>query len=219
MGVGPEESFNKTVNSPPILMNWVAILKSTFILFAIVNPIGSIPIFLQLTSGMTPKERSRAFLTGVLSSAIILFIFVILGERVLTTLFQISIYDLMAAGGLLLLIIAVDHLVFGNLERGVLTRKGQDASQVGAVPIACPILAGPGAMMTVLVIFSEHGFFVAASSILVVLAATWLILQFIDTIYRLLGRTACMVLSKILCLFLAAIGIHLLMQGLSRYFK
>lgn len=201
-------------------MNWSAIFKSTLMLFAIVNPIGSIPIFLQLTNIMSPKERRRTFRIGIFSSAIILFFFIIVGDRILTHFFQIQLYDLMAAGGLLLLIISIDHLLFGSLMRGVMSgEKNHDPSHIGAVPIACPILAGPGAMMTVLVTFSEHGFLVAAISIIVVLGITWLILHFIDKIYTFMGRIVCIVLSKILCLFIAAIGIRLLMIGISQYFK
>jgi multiple antibiotic resistance protein len=200
-------------------MDWTAILKSTIVLFAIVNPIGSIPIFLELTRGMAPQERSRTFRTGALSAAIILFVFILAGEHILTEFFQIQLTDLMAAGGLLLLVIAIDHLVFGALVRGVLTGEQQDAHHIGAVPIACPILAGPGAMMTVLLTFSEHGLIVASASVVIVVGITWLIFQCIDSIYRLLGKTVCIVLSKILCLFIAAIGMRLLMQGLSPYFK
>ncbi len=200
-------------------MDWTAILKSTITLFAIVNPISSIPIFLQLTSNMTRGERKRAFRTGVLSAGVILFVFILAGEHILTEIFQIHLADLMAAGGLLLLIIAIDHLIFGALVRSVLTGDQQDADHIGAVPIACPILAGPGAMMTVLLTYSEYGFFVAVISVVVVIGLTGLILYFIDTIYRILGKTVCTVLSKILCLFLAAIGMHLLIQGLSHYFK
>ncbi len=200
-------------------MNWMELLQSSLILFAIVNPIGSIPIFLQLTHQMTPQARQKAFQTAVLASFVILFIFVLAGKRILTNFFQIQFSDLMAAGGLLLLIIAIDHLVFGALVRGVLMGKDQEAHRIGAVPIACPILAGPGAMMTVLITFSQHGLLIAVASITVVLTITWLIFRFIDTIYNFLGEIVCLVLSKILCLFIAAIGIHLLMQGLSPYFK
>jgi multiple antibiotic resistance protein len=200
-------------------VDWTAVLKSTITLFAIVNPIGSIPLFLQLTSGMRPEERKRAFRTGILSASAILFVFILAGEKILTGFFQIQLNDLMAAGGLLLLIIAIDHLVFGALVRGVLTGEEQDADHIGAVPIACPILAGPGAMMTVLLTFSEHGLLVAAVSVLVVVGISWSILYFIDAIYRVLGKTVCTVLSKILCLFIAAIGMRLLVQGLSPYFK
>ncbi len=195
------------------------LLKSILILFAIVNPVGSIPIFLQLTKGMTSQTRQKAFDTAVIASTVILLIFIVAGESVLTNFFQIQFSDLMAAGGLLLIIIAIDHLVFGALVRGVLTGEKQDAHHLGAVPMACPILAGPGAMMTSLIIFSEYGFGISLVSILVVMAITWLILRFIDGIYHLLGDIVCTVLSKILCLFIAAIGIHLLMQGLSRYFR
>jgi multiple antibiotic resistance protein len=200
-------------------MDWPAILKSSITLFAIVNPIGSIPIFLQLTGNMMPQERNRAFRTGVLSAAVILFVFILVGEQILTDFFQINLSDLMAAGGLLLLIIAVDHLIFGALVKGVTTGEKMDAHHIGAVPIACPILAGPGAMMTVLLTYSQSGFAVAAISVALVFGTTWLMLRFIDPINRLLGRTVCIVLSKILCLFIAAIGMRLLMQGIAHYFK
>ena len=200
-------------------MEWTVLLRSTLILFAIVNPIGSIPIFLELTNNITQQQRSDAFRIAIITSLAILFIFVITGKGILTNFFQINMSDLMAAGGLLLLIIAIDHLVFGGLVKGVLSSEGQDAHHIGAVPIACPILAGPGAMMSVLVTATEYGFGVAAVSIIVVFALTWLMLRFIDKIYLILGKVVCMVISKILCLFIAAIGIHLLMQGLSVYFR
>ena len=199
-------------------MDWTAAVKSTIALFAIVNPLGSIPIFLQLTDGMGKQERTRTFRIAVLSAAVILFVFVLAGKHILSGFFQIRLSDLMAAGGLLLVIIAVDHLVFGALVRGVLSGQPRGAHHVGAVPIACPILAGPGAMMTVLLTFSEHGLAVAAISVAAVLGATWLILCFIDAIHRLLGQTVCTVLSKILCLFIAAIGMRLLVEGLSHHF-
>jgi multiple antibiotic resistance protein len=200
-------------------VNWAALFKSSLTLFAIVNPVGSIPIFIQLTARMAPPQRRRAFRTGVLSAAAILFIFVLAGDRVLTDFFRIELADLMAAGGLLLLIIAIDHLVFGSLVRSVLSAEKANADHVGAVPIACPILAGPGAMMTVLLTYSEHGPLVAVLSVLVVIGLTWLILRFIEPIYRFIGETVCLVLSKILCLFIAAIGMRLLMQGLSEHLK
>lgn len=200
-------------------MDLAQLIQSSLILFAIVNPIGSIPIFLQLTQSMSPKAKQKAFATGVFTSFVILSVFVLFGQGILTNFFGIQMADLMIAGGLLLLIIAIDHLVFGALVRGVLGGKKEDPHYIGAVPIACPILAGPGAMMTVLLTFSEHGLAVAVGSIVVVSLISWLILRFIDTIYRALGEVVCLVLSKILCLFIAAIGVHLLLQGLGSYFK
>ncbi|MCX5677569.1 MAG: MarC family protein [Candidatus Omnitrophica bacterium] len=195
------------------------LFQSTLILFAIVNPIGSIPLVLQLTDGMPLKARRRVFNMAVYTSAIILFLFILAGKWILSNFFQIQLPDLMAAGGLLLLIIAIDHLIFGALVKNVRASKKQDTHHVGAVPLACPILAGPGAMMTVLVIFSEYGYLIAAGSVAIVLGITWIIIYFSDAIYRFLGEIVCLVLSKILCLFLAAIGIHLLMRGLSYYLK
>jgi len=200
-------------------VSWMAILKSTLILFAVVNPVGSIPIFLQVTSKMSGKEKREAFQVGVLSAFAILFIFILIGKQILTHVFQIQLNDFMAAGGLLLLIIAIDHLVFGVLAGSVLKKEKARSHHIGAMPIACPVLAGPGAMMTVLMTSSEFGVLTAVCSVVIVLGLTWLILRFIDSVYNFLGEIICTVLSKILCLFIAAIGIRLLMLGLSHYFK
>jgi len=200
-------------------MSLVILIKSALVLFAVVNPVGSIPIFLQLTDKMDPASRQKVFKTAVLTSMAILFIFILFGKWVLIYFFRIQLPDLVAAGGLLLLLIAIDQLIFGALVKGVLGQDKTGASHIGAVPMACPILAGPGAMMTAFVIFSEQGFFIAAGAIIIVLGITWFLLSFIDAIYKTLGEVVCLVLSKILCLFLAAIGIRLLMQGLSYYFS
>ncbi len=199
-------------------MEPLIILKSTLLLFAVVNPIGSVPIFLHLTQQMPTPQRRHAFQTGVAVSAVILLSFAFGGKWILSYVFQIRLSDLMAAGGLLLIIIAIDHLIFGSLVRGVLTGQPEAPGHIGAVPIACPILAGPGAMMTVLVTYTKYGFWPAFVSIAIVLALTWLMLRFIDSIYKVLGRTVCTVLSKILSLFIAAIGFRFLMQGLLAYF-
>jgi multiple antibiotic resistance protein len=203
-------------------MDPLAGLKAVLLLFAIVNPVGSIPIFVQLTEGMTPKQRERAFRTAILSAAAILILFIVAGKLVLEYVFQIGINDLKAAGGLLLVIIAIDHLLFGSLVRGVLQGGDREAHRIGAVPIACPILAGPGAMMTVLVITSQHGawgYLTATVAVLVVLATTWLIFRFLDVLYRFLGEIVCTVLSKVFCLFIAAIGIRMMMEGIQHYFQ
>ena len=200
-------------------MQFVSIIKSIFMLFAIVNPIGSIPLVLQITNNIDKSKKAKVFRTAIFTSVLILFIFILAGDQILTNIFQIQLRDLMAAGGLLLLIIAIDHLIFGTLANSVLKTDQQDPHHIGAVPIACPILAGPGAMMSVLVIFSEHGFATAAISIISVFILTWLIFNFIDRIYLILGKIICSVLSKILCLFIAAVGIRLFMSGLISYFK
>ena len=72
-------------------MDWEKLLQSSLILFAIVNPIGSIPIFLQLTARMTKEAQRRTFNTGVLVSLIILLVFVLAGKSILTDFFQIRL--------------------------------------------------------------------------------------------------------------------------------
>ena len=71
-------------------MNWIILLQSTLILFAIVNPIGSIPIFLQLTNRMPQKARQQAFQTAVFTSFAILFLFILAGKGILAIFFRFN---------------------------------------------------------------------------------------------------------------------------------
>ena len=104
-------------------MSLAIILKATLILFAVVNPIGSIPIFLQLTNKMTHKTRRNTFRTAVLTSFVILVSFLIVGEKVLTNFFNITIFDLMTAGGLLILIIVTVSLPLFQKELSIVNEE------------------------------------------------------------------------------------------------
>lgn len=196
------------------MMKSLIYFESLLMLFAIVNPIGSIPIFLQLTSGMSRIDRRRTFYTAVAVGLPILLLFAFAGEQ-LMGLFRLEMKHLMAAGGLLLLVIAIDHLIFGFLVRSVSVKSASNPYEIGAVPIACPILAGPGAMVTTMIIFKNYGSLVASFSVIAVFLCTGLIMIFLEPLHRFLGKIVCTVLSKVLCLFLAAIGIRLLMQALN----
>jgi multiple antibiotic resistance protein len=195
----------------------MAYIESILALFAIVDPVGNIPILLDVVEHVPQGQSRKAFNTAVIVGVSILVIFSFAGKQILTRIFHIQIYDLKIAGGILLLIIAIDHLIFGTLRRSVKVNGTLGAYEVGCVPLACPMLAGPGAMVTSLTTLETHGPAAALVAIAVVFGILWLIMRFIDPVQRLLGRLFCMVFSKVMCLFIASIGVRMIMSSLQHY--
>jgi len=186
-------------------------------LFAIVDPIGNIPIFMNIAEHVPNGQSQKAFRTALVVGVCILVIFSFAGNLILSKVFHIEIYDLQIAGGILLLIIAIDHLIFGTLKRSVSVDGTFTPYEVGCVPLACPLLAGPGAMVTSLTTLEQSGPAVALAAIAVVFVILFLIMSFIDTVQKLLGKLFCLVFSKVMCMFIAAIGVHMIMAGISYY--
>jgi multiple antibiotic resistance protein len=187
------------------------------ILFAIVDPIGNVPIFLDVTEHLGPRDSRKAFNAAALVGALVLLIFAFTGRQVLHNVFGIGIEDVTIAGGLLLVIIAIDNLFAGKLSRISALRAETGPYEIGSVPLAIPLLAGPGAMVTSLTILEKAGKGATFVSIIVVFTLTWLMLLFLEPIHRLVGRLISQIFSKIMSLFIAAIGIHMVLSGIKTY--
>lgn len=123
-------------------------LEGILALFAIVDPVGNIPMLIGVRDFVPAGQVHRAYNVAVIVGVSILLIFSFAGNVVLNYVFQIELADVQVAGGILLLITAIDHLVFGQLRKSVEIRGQSAAIEVGCVPLACPLLAGPGAMVT-----------------------------------------------------------------------
>ena len=193
-------------------------VEAILALFAIVDPIGNIPILLHVAEHTPNGQGQKAFNTAVVVGVLILLGFSFAGNAILNRVFHIHLADLQLAGGILLLIIAIDHLIFGTLRRSVMVTGTFSPYEIGCVPLACPLLSGPGAMVTSLTTLKSSGPAKAIVAIVVVFGILWLIMRFIEPIYRFLGRMVCTVFSKVMCLFIAAIGVNMIMSGLQFYF-
>lgn len=191
------------------------LVEATLLLFAVVNPIGSIPLFAQLTGSMPADTRRRTFRIAVITGLTISVVFCLVGNWIFTDLFHLEKWDIMIAGGLLLVLIAMDHLVFGFLERRVIESTG--TSEIGAVPIACPILIGPGAILTIILNVESFGLPVALLSVAIIFVMILLIFRFLDSLCKLMGQIGSIVVSKLFLLFLAGVGVKFLVKGIMGY--
>ena len=186
------------------------ILRATVALFIIVDPIGLVPVFSALTKDLPKPEKKRMFRNIVYTGSALLFLFALAGQELLR-LFGISIQSFMIAGGMLLLLLSVEILLRG--ER-VQKTPGED---VGIVPIAFPLLVGPGAITTTMISIQSYGLEVAIPSILIVMFLTWVVLRLTDRINRLLGRTGSAVVARVMAVFIAAIAIQFIIDGIQTY--
>jgi len=189
---------------------YIDILRATVALFIIVDPIGLVPVFSALTKELPRPEKRRMFRNIVYTGSALLLLFALAGQQLLV-LFGISIQSFMIAGGILLLLLSVEILLRG--ER-VQKTPGED---VGIVPIAFPLLVGPGAITTTMISIQRDGLEVAIPSILIVMFLTWVVLRLTDRINRLLGRTGSAVIARVLAVFIAAIAIQFIIDGIQTY--
>jgi multiple antibiotic resistance protein len=194
-------------------------IEAIIVLFAIVDPIGNIPIFLSLTDYLGPEDTRKAFNVSVIVGAVILLVFAFAGQTILSKVFNIQVNDIMIAGGVLLFILATDHLFGGKFERITALKSETRPYEIGSVPLGCPLLAGPGAMVTSLTIIQKSGPVHVVVAIAVVFVATWIMLQFVGPLQKAMGKLISQVFSKVLALFIAAIGVNMVLRGISEYIK
>ncbi len=183
------------------------LLRATVALFVVVDPLGNIPILLELTSSYDSSRRAKIFDTAIIGGAVLLLLFAFVGHQILL-LFGISLHSFMIAGGILLLIISLQILIMG--EEKWLRHAERDVS---LYPIGFPLIAGPGAITTTMIAIKAYGPFIAVISIILVMLITWSIVRSTDMIYRLMGKMGLHVIAKIMAVFLAAIAIEYIISG------
>jgi multiple antibiotic resistance protein len=184
------------------------VLTSTIQLLAVVEPFGIIPILINLTKKME-KETSKALSkTAAVTSATLLMIFAIAGTQILSA-FGITVNSFMVAGGTLLFIVSLEIMRHGELRNIENELQG-----TGVVPIAFPLIAGPGAITSVIISQQKDGTIVTLFSIIIVIGITYLVLRSINPIYRILGNRGSEIISRIFAVILAAIAIQYMVEGL-----
>jgi multiple antibiotic resistance protein len=201
----------------------VELLFETFlILFVVIDPIGLAPIFAGLTQNESAEFRRRMAVKGTALAAVVLVMFTLLGDRLLGAL-NIGLPAFRIAGGLLLFLLAID-MVFARHSgvRAPTQSEQAEAEQrrdVSVFPLAIPLIAGPGAITTVLLTASGGR---AAPAVLgallamlgVVLALTLAALLLATRLVRLIGQTGANVVSRVLGIVLAALAVQYVLDGL-----
>jgi len=184
-------------------------------LLVIMDPPGSVPIFLSLTGAHSRKARRRSADLAVLTAFLVIVVFALFGQQVLEYL-HVTVPALQVSGGLLLLLVALELLMGWSAEPTL-----KDDVNVSMVPLGTPLLAGPGAIAATIVFAKQvHHFRDALAlglAILGVHLVVWLTLRFSSVILKLLGRSGVTLVTRIAGLLLSAIAVQLAAGGIKAF--
>ncbi|WP_296479376.1 MarC family protein [Roseinatronobacter sp.] len=199
----------------------IAFVITAFVtLFVVIDPIGTAPLFLALTQGMDAARRRAIGVRACIIAAILLALFGVAGEDFLRSI-GISMPAFQIAGGILLFLTALDMLFDRRTQR----RKdhadegsGAQADDPSVFPLAMPLIAGPGAMATMVLLIGEagrtaQGVALVTAVMLVVIAMVLLAFLSAGLIERLLRRTGTMVMTRLFGLLLAALSVQFVLNG------
>jgi len=198
----------------------ITVLLTTFAtLIVILDPMGLMPVFLGLTSKLSrTAQRKAAFQASLVSFGVILT-FAFLGQQILRAL-HISMESLKLSGGVLLFLVAMELLTSSDMEQ---PDTGDDAVNVALVPLGIPLLAGPGAIVAVMVSMAQARTVGSIVGVVGAVVAThvviWLSMRFALELSRFLGTGGIMLLTKISGVLLAAIATELVMGGVFDFIK
>lgn len=199
-------------------------LVQTFItLFVTIDPIGCVPLFLSLTRDMTPAQRRKTAIRGVIIAAIILIVFILVGQRILDSS-GISIPAFQMAGGVVLILVALQMVFHTPSDPDQDDPQKSAGADIAVFPLAMPFIAGPGAMIALLLLTDHRKYTLAEQALttvllLAVLAVTLLILLSAQPLMRIFGRTGTDVVTRVLGLILCALAVENFLAGLSVYFN
>ena len=182
-------------------------IKAFFAIFVAMDAFGNLPILSTLTQKLSAKERNKNVNGAVLIAAILLFIFLFFGTRILQY-FGISIDSFKIAGGIILLIIGI-KIVLGLSLREERAKK----YEIAAVPLATPLITGPAVITVILLLVNEFDYLLILIASLLNLLITWVVLRQTVLLFKLFGRQGSDIIARIMGLILTALAIEFIKQG------
>lgn len=198
-------------------MDTAFFITSFVTLFVIVDPIGLMPLFVSLTRGASAAQRRSIALRSCFMAAFLLTLFAVLGEAVLGFI-GISMPAFRVAGGALLFLTALDMLFERRTKRREDQSEAEDFDDPSIFPVAIPLIAGPGAIATVILLAGQKPGIDGLVLVLAVMAAVLgcVLILFLagGLLERLLGKTGIDVVTRLLGMLLAALSVQFILDGL-----
>ena len=206
------------------MLEWAYLFKTGIALFAIVNPIGSVPIFISATDGWSAEDRARTAKTVALTVFLVLLISALIGSEILD-FFSISIPSFQVGGGILLMLIAIS-MMHGKLSHARQTPEEAQAvaerEAIAIVPLSIPLLAGPGAISSMIIAAQQKSTLVGHLSLAIPVAAVcllvWVALRLSPLIAVKLGTIGINVVTRLMGLILAAMAVEFIAHGINGLF-
>jgi multiple antibiotic resistance protein len=197
-------------------------LKSFVLVFAVLDPIGSIPIYLQATGNYDDNVKRKIAIRASVIATLILIFFIVVGQVLLEAM-HISLDAFQVSGGLVLFLFSLS-MIFGHGKENDGVDKPEDYKHVAVFPIAIPSIASPGAIMAVVLLTDNHRFSIAQqfqTTLVVVftLLITMFLLLIAKNIQEKIGHVGILVITKVMGLVLAAFAIESVLAGIKSYFN
>ena len=192
-------------------MDPLSILTLSVTLFMILDPFASLPMFISITKGLDGRTVKSYANKAILVAAILLFVFMLIGPE-LMSVFDVSMSSFKVAGGIIFLMMAIE-LVFGLK----LSQISDDSGAKWAI-IASPVLTGPGVITTAIIYSQQYGMETVAVAGVIALIATWTILRMSSSLMKAVGEQALGVVTRIIGLFIAAMGVESIFSGSLSWF-
>lgn len=199
-------------------LDWTNILREFITLLVVIDPIGSIPVFMFATAGVPKSLHMRFALRAVLVATGVLLLFLVGGQIVLESL-GLRLGSFQIAGGIVLFLFAMT-MIFGESKAAREIEEAEGDHLAGAVfPLAMPSIASPGAMLAVVILTDNHANpisdqVVTAGLLILVLLITLAVLMFATRSQRFLGATGASVISRVMGLVLATVAVDAILGGL-----
>jgi len=189
-------------------------IESFLPLFVAINPTGIIPIYLSVTENLSTGERRRLTLQAM-ATAVGIAVLILFAGQLIFSLLGITVNDLRVGGGLILLVLSISNLIFGDFRRRDPTAGEQveDVASVGVVPIGIPLIVGPAAITSILVSREAYGYLPTLASLVINLVLVFLTLAASPYVGRFAGPAVSRAIAKVASLFLAAISVAMIRAG------
>ncbi len=195
----------------------------TFVfLFAVIDPIGTIPVFIAVTSQFGKKEKRKIALKATLYSALILLFFIVAGEVILTAI-DIPLTAFQIAGGLILFLFALS-MIFGESKPDEELKISSKSDETAIFPLAVPSIASPGAMLAAVLLTENANYsfweqIQTSGVVLLVLSIALTFMLLASYIHRFIGNSGAGIISRVMGMILASVAVSNVLAGLKEYFQ
>lgn len=199
-------------------MDWTSLVREFVTLFVVIDPVGTIPVFLFAVQAVPAKLHRRFAMRAVAIAALVLLLFLVGGQFLLETL-GLRLGSFQIAGGIVLFLFALT-MIFGEAKPVHEIQEAERDHLAGAVfPLAMPSIASPGAMLAIVILTDNHTETIAdqaitAGLLMLVLLLTLVLLLMAGVINRIIGRTGASVISRVMGIVLVTIAVDSIMGGM-----
>ena len=199
----------------------IEIITTIFFIFAVIDPIGSIPVYLEATKEFDLKHKKKIAIRASIIAFLILLFFIVIGQYILEGM-SVSLDAFQISGGVILFLFALT-MIFGDGKPDLEKNKITDYKHVTVFPLAIPSIASPGAILAVVLSTNNHVYTIEQQAIitgivLLVIGITCAILLTANHLQKIIGNYGITVLSKIMGMILASYAVQSILTGIKNYF-